>query len=145
MFQFVNELAAPSIALQPVIISVLFSADDAFHGAVSFVAHNDRQLRLSILHERTDGSIASYDLAGDETLIATQVSDAEALVLLARRSGAIVASAVFEIDLSLVESVGQLLIPRSLCNILLSQEAAPEQRRTAPLLVQPAEVVEVRA
>ena len=122
-----------SDSVQPTCISILFSCDNTFQGALSVYSKSDAALTLTLSLQHA-GRVRSWDLDGDSDLIGIDFQDADALIILARRSGAIVASGIFEIDVALA-GVGQLLIPRSLNNLLVTQELQVPPR-TSPLVAE---------
>ena len=112
---------------------VLFSCDNGFQGALSVYGQMDAALTLTLVIQRA-GRVRSWDLDGNSDLIGVAFEDADSFIVLARRSGAIIASGVFEVDCAL-SALGQLLIPRSLNNLLLTQELQ-QPPRTSPLQVE---------
>ncbi len=105
---------------QPVLLSALFSAGTDYHATLRIVGHNAESLQISVIHDSIYG-LSSDFFAGNEESAALSVQDRETIVILARNESSVVASGVFEIDTSLVETLGALLRPCMMSNLLFDQ------------------------
>jgi hypothetical protein len=122
----------------PTTLSAFYTVTHPSCATVRFASDNaDPGLFISIIHEsmmfgNEDESklcVDVYDFLGGEASPQIEVEDKDVLIVLAKRSGKIVSSQVFEVDLSAV-FVGYLFIPRGGFNLLCEQS---EQLRAEDL------------
>ncbi len=106
----------------PLLMTATYVMMDDYHASVRIKSHADAAMRLTLVHESTVGMV-SYDLPGNGHIGGLMVQDAEALIIVARRQGAIVATQVLEMDASQV-AIGYLFVPRGGFNVLLEQRDA---------------------
>jgi hypothetical protein len=120
------------------VMTAFYTVQHPSLAVVRFAADADRGLFVSIIHETmlytyTDGcaqlAVDVDDFLGDEASPVIEVEDKDVLIVLCKRNSRIVASQIFEVDLSAV-SLGYLLIPRGGFNLLCDQS---EQLRAEDL------------
>jgi hypothetical protein len=103
----------------PVLLTVRFEvlSDRA---AVHIVGRNASMLFLQIIHEGRE-DIESQTIRGDQSAHVVLVHDAESLLVLARYEGAVVAGAMLQANMDLVNNIDQLLYPVAASNIVVEQ------------------------
>jgi hypothetical protein len=103
----------------PVLITARFEvlSDRA---ALQLTGNNVPTLFLSVIHEGREG-IEPQTIRGDQTGKVILVHDAESLLILARHEGTIVAGAMLQCDIDLVDTVDQLLYPVASAGIIVEQ------------------------
>ena len=104
---------------QPTLLSVAFIREGDYHARLRIRGNNDTGLQLSILHQSVE--VSFQDIDGAATSSTIMVQDKEALVVLARRDSLIVGSGIFEVDTSVCDSIGTLLVPRCSSNLIVDQ------------------------
>lgn len=102
----------------PALLSVLFTVRSDY--SAELCIHNDNAaLHVTVIH---DGfPLCSYE-ADQSTIIELTVQDHEAIIILVRHESAIVASGIYEVDMRLVETIGEVLLRRMESNIALHQD-----------------------
>jgi hypothetical protein len=84
-------------------------------------SNNDIALTITIIHDSMHG-LASYELSGCMETDTLTVTDHESLIIVVRDGEShLIASAVFEVNTGLIESVGMVLSPLSLVNLHIDQ------------------------
>lgn len=105
---------------------IRFTLVDELHALLSIENVTIPGITITVLHESVDDA-DSYDLPNRACTPHIAVADGESLVLLARESGRMIGSAVFEVDCSAAD-FGYCLRPVSLCNMLCDQVAVSDVR-----------------
>lgn len=115
-----------------VTITAFYSVDETA-GTIRVAGESTPNLALTVIHEaviRNDSGKATFYSAvyfnGDGASSKIEVADRDTIIVLARQYGSIVASQVFEVDLSLPYTTGYLLIPRAGQNIICDQQFIAE-------------------
>ncbi len=104
----------------PVLVSCIFTAASDYHATLRIVGHNDPSLQISIIHDSILGLRSDF-FAGNEQSSELAVQDKETIVILVRDESSIVASGIFEVDTGLVETLGALLRPCTMHDLLFDQ------------------------
>jgi hypothetical protein len=108
----------------PVVLGACFElANDEQSAALNLSGTNAQSITLTIIHESRD-DVNGFDLAGNDKAETLLVRDGEALIVLARREGNIVACGLYQVNLGCYESIGSLLIPVAVSNMELMQSDA---------------------
>lgn len=102
-------------------LTIYYEESDLIHVRLAIRAHDPANHVFTILAEQLTG-VTSHDMTGTETVtLPALFQDNESLVILARNElGAIVASAVLEVDLTCLPD-GYVLHPCSAHNALIDQ------------------------
>lgn len=103
----------------PVLVTARFEVQ-ADQAALEISSCNTPALFIQVIHEGRDG-IESELISGDKTAQPILVHDAESVLIIARHEGKIIAGAMLEVDLGLVESIGKLMSPAITSNIIVDQ------------------------
>lgn len=115
-----------------VLMTAFYTIQGDYFATVRLSGENDHGLSLIVLH--TSGSnteeTKEYNFLGHEASPKIEVENRDMLIVLARRTGIVVASQVYEVDTTAVPQ-GYLLIPRGGFNILCEQD---EQMRESEIV-----------
>ena len=101
------------------LLNVAFVRECDYHARVRVASHQDAKLQVSILHESL--LMSMQDIAGDAISNTILVMDKESLTIIARRNSLVVAAGIFEVDVSLIETIGAVLSPRCTSNLIVDQ------------------------
>lgn len=117
----------------PVQLTAFYTVDEVT-GTVRFAADNYPHLALTLIQQGeyrdADGAacyVSRHMFRGDEASPKLEVQDKDVLIVLAKQYNSIIASQIFEVDLSMPYTIGMLLIPRAGYNVLCQQEFMTEQ------------------
>ncbi len=115
----------------PIEAAMRFVVIDDEHGVLSILSRNPGEVTLSIIHETIAGEVIASDLLGLVASPRIEVATGEALILLARIAGRLIASQVYEVECAAAaHHYGFILRPAGGYNLLLTQE---ETRRASHL------------
>ncbi len=104
----------------PACFSMLFeSGPDYARASLRIRSHCALGTITTVLHEHV-GGVDAYTITYDADFTLS-ISDAESLTIIARREGMIIGCGVFEVDVDLAVTLGAVLHPRSLSNLLVDQ------------------------
>lgn len=111
------------------IMTAFYTVSHPSFATVRFQCENDLGLIVTIIHQAEmkpevdewKTCVESYDFLGDEASEKIEVENKDTLIILAKRHDKIMASQVFEVDMTTV-SQGYLLIPKGGFNLLCNQE-----------------------
>ena len=117
----------------PVNLTAFYTVDEVVV-TLRIVADNYPHLALTLIQQGVyhdgDGESAysiAFPFRGDEAGPKLEVQDKDVLIVLARTHNSIVASQVYEVDLSMPFTTGCMLIPRAGYNVICSQEFMTEE------------------
>lgn len=114
----------------PVQLTAFYTVNE-IEAVVRFAGDSDASVYLTIIQYDSyyeQAELPSSQFRGDEASSRIAVRDGDVLVLLAKRKTAIVASQVYEVDLSMPLTTGMLLIPRAGYNVICQQEFMTEEQ-----------------
>ena len=117
----------------PVSITAFFVADEC-EATLRIAADSTRYVDMSIIHDsgyrdtrpQCLSTATIYSFSGDGASPKIAVADKDIVIILAQQSDSLIATQIFEVDLSMAESTGYLLIPRGGYNLLVDQESMTE-------------------
>ncbi|MBA2285859.1 MAG: hypothetical protein H0W02_10270 [Ktedonobacteraceae bacterium] len=104
----------------PIEAAVRFFVIDDEHATLSILSRNTSDVTLTVLHETITGEVIEADLPGLVASPRMEVTSGEALILLARVAGRIVATQIYEVECMPICDI--ILKPRGGFNLLVTQE-----------------------
>jgi len=113
----------PTTRILPMLISTVYTAHDGYTGRIAIQPNAEHTVYLTIIHDSITGT-ASYELRGNSSPLEIAAHDYDAIIVLCRYEGDIVASAILQVEFRLVEQIGAILNPLSINNIIIDQHKA---------------------
>lgn len=119
----------------PVVVAAEYElSDDMQSASIILRSINNGSLAVTIIHESIE--VAKQELHGDDRSEPFQFRDGEAMVILARRNGDIVACGMYQANLGLYDTVRSILIPVATSNLDVIQDDVRTTTRVAEYVLE---------